>query len=1158
MLLQFDRIVGHKAFRFGAAAVLVYSLLGFLLLPYVIEQYLPDYARETLQRQASIGAVRVNPFLFKVEADDVRLREQDGRPIVAFRYLLVDFELSSLFRWAWTFADIRIEGLDLLIEKGLDGRLNLDALAESFPVTEAETPQPEDSGVVRLLLSQVACIDCILTYSDRSGKEPAHFTLRPFDLRFNNVATLPERHGTYALSAELPGGGNLYHQGEVSLRPFVAQGDWSIQGFRPASLWAFLRDKLRLAEPQGTLVFQAGYRFAIANGKLQLDVQRLHLHVAGLDVREPGAQVPLLALETFDLMNGSFDLDKHSLSLPQIVLRNGHVSAALAEDGTVNWQKLVVANGMPAMKPPTKPAQPAAPWRIQLGATQVENIAVQVVDRSRATPLAVDIGQLGASLKTDITLGADTTAVAVNGIALRLARLALNAVGEPAPLATLGEVALDAGSVDTAKREVRIGQMSLRGGMTRIDRDAQGDARLFTAFAGSRDGGAATNNASAATDTSAWRYRLDTVQLDGYRVGFSDQRLQPVLAYDLEDITATLKNFSNDAQTPVDFQAGLRVAQGGALSATGRFAADGSSAQAQVTLERIALGPLRPLLARHALLDLKAGDVSAVTDLDYTSGESGSVVRATGTASVADLLINEEIGGDRFIAWKTLTADGIEYASEPGRLTIKEMRLSAPSAKVQIFEDRSVNLGKVFEKGASPDAKVKPERAPAQQEPAAEKPAPVTEKSDATTQTFPVTVARIRVEKGIVDYSDQSLVLPFAAKIRDVHGAVTGIASDPASRARLDLEGRVEEFGSAKVSGALSPFAPKQFTDIRMHFRNIDMPPFSPYSATFAGRKIASGKLSLDLEYKINDSVLAGDNKILLERFTLGEPIDSPDALDLPLDLAVALLTDAQGRIDVAVPVTGDMNSPKFSLSGVIGQAVVRMLTKIVTAPFSALGNLLGGAGGEQANAIAFEPGSVRLLPPQQEKLVQLGKALRERPQLKVVVGGRYDPEQDGSALRSERVRRELAAALDIQIAPEEDPGPVAFDDAQTQRALEKLLETRAGDKAMDEFQVQYEQQAGQAVTRVNPMLALVGQESPDHAFYAALFAHLVEIHPLAEADLQALAQRRADTVAQALVTDAGVDKLRVGAGAIEATGSNRDNLIDTQLALDVQQPTSK
>ncbi|HEY9197900.1 MAG TPA: DUF748 domain-containing protein [Gammaproteobacteria bacterium] len=1154
------RIAGNRAFRSGAIALVLYALAGFLLLPYLVEHYVPKYARDTLQRQASVAAVRFNPFLFKLEADDFRLQESDGQPIAAVRRLLIDFELSSLFRWAWTFADIRLDGLDMNIVHGADGRLNLVELARSFPTSEK--PRQPDAEPVRMLLSHIAVVNSAVIYSDLADGEAASTTLKPVNFELEDVTTLPERDGAFALSAELPDNGSVYVQGVTRLRPFTVTGDISIQGFRPAAVWKFLTDKLRLAEPQGEFVFQSAYRFALMQNGAQLELKKMQLHVAGLDVREPDAQTPLLALKTLEVKNGQFDLAKRELTLPHIGLHAGQIGMAIAKDGTVNWQTLAVRKSAAVAHSADGAAQTAAqddkPWHIRLGAVDVGDVAVQATDRSRATPLALDVGQLTARLDADIAAGGPASAVSVNAAAIDLARLSLKPLGEAEPLATLAQIKLEQGRVDTAARSIGIGRILLRDGATRIERDEQGNARLFEALADARPGKIQSMDKSG----PAWRFKLDTLQLEALRVALVDLSLEPALQYDLEDITATLTKVSNDPQTPVGFETGWRYAQGGSFGAKGSFLTDGTRLDARMSSRQVALEPLRALLARHAALDLRQGNVSAEIDLEYRQegreGKDEPSLRATGTAHIDDLLIHEEITGDRFLAWQTLTADGIAYASGsgPAQLSIKDMRLVAPRAKVEIFEDRSVNLGKVFDKKAAAtkeslkdaaDSSSSRRRSESQRIDAAE----------TSSDPVQVKVARVRVEKGIVFYSDHSLVLPFAAQIRDFQGTATGISSARDSRARLEFEGRVEDYGSAKVSGALSPFSPKHFTDIRTTFRNIAMPPLSPYSATFAGRKIAEGKLSLDLEYKIDDGALAGDNKILLEQFTLGERVDSPDALDLPLDLAVALLTDSRGRIDVAVPVSGDMNKPTFSLGGVIGQAVVRMLTRIVTAPFSALGNLFGG-GDKQANAIAFDPGSDRLTPPQQEKLAKVGKALHERPQLKVMVGGRYDPKRDGAALRAVRVRRELAAELDIKLAPDEAPGPVAFEQAQTQRALENLLEARAGGKAIDEFQGRFEQRAGKPVERVNPVLALIGQESPDHAFYEALFEHLVEIHPLAEADLHALAQRRSESVVQALVDAGGIDRQRVGAAEIASAEKNRDNAVETVLSLDVYQPSSK
>lgn len=1128
------RLARSRAARIAVSIVAVYALLGFLLLPYLLERHIPTYAREQLARQAEVADVRFNPFLLRLEADGFRLREADGRPLIAARHLAVDFQLSSLLRWAWTFADVHADGLELHIVSAADGRLNLRALADSFPA--GDEPPRADARTVRLLLSRIAVRDGAVTYTDLAVGPSASATLRPVNLELENVSTLPERDGAYAFNAEFPGGGSLYLQGTTRIKPFSTDGILSIQGVRPAAYWPLLEEHLRLAEPRGELVLQADYRFVSEHTGPRFALDKLVAHLAGLDVREPDAAAPLLALEAVELEGGQLDVAERRFAVQQLTLRSGQVSARVAKDGRTDWQNLLTAPAAPAARKPATPRKPAAPWQVRLADVMLDGIAVHAQDHSRGTPLQLDADRLGARLAFDIHTGT-ATRVDANAATIDVQRLRLKPLDADAPLATLERVELAQGRLDSAERRIAIGRLALRGGATRIERDAQGRLNLVELRAAPAQTAA---RAKPAAGASAWRFTLDTLQLDALRATVVDHGVKPALRYDLADIGATVSALGNDARKPASFTASLRVEQGGTLTAKGGFKADGSAANAQLEMERFALEPLRGLLARHAALDLKQGNASAKLGVDYAKTADAPVLRANGSAHIDDLRIDEESTGDRFLSWQTLRADAIafESAAGPARLSVKEMRLVAPRAKVEIFEDRSVNLGKVFEKKSAPA----PQSAPAR-----------TSTQTQGQESMQVAIARVRVENGRVFYSDRSLVLPFAAQIREFHGSATGIASARDSRTRLEFEGRVEDYGSAKVSGALSPFEPKRFTDIRTQFRNIDMPTLSPYSATFAGRKIAAGKLSLDLEYKIEDGVLAGDNDILLERFTLGERVASPDALDLPLDLAVALLTDSRGRIDIAIPVRGNMNKPQFSLGGVIGEAVTRMLTRIVTAPFSALGKLLGGKD-EASNRIAFEPGSTRLTPPQQEKLVNVAKALRDRPQLKLTVDGRYAAELDGRALRAERVRRALAAALDIELAADETPGPVAFDQADTQRALEELLEAQAGAAALDEFQAAYEKRTGKTADRVNPVLGLIGQASADHAFYEALYERLVQIQPLDEAALQALARQRAQAVAAALSGADGIAAERIAVGAPAAAQANRDRMVETQLSLEVYQ----
>jgi len=753
------------------------------------------------------------------------------------------------------------------------------------------------------------------------------------------------------------------------------------------------------------------------------------------------------------------------------------------------------------------------------------------IDRSRAMPLALDVGKVAIEAKALLALGAATT-VSSDALRINLSKVTFTPPGAATPLLALDSATLEGDSIDTGKRVARLKEIVLRGGGSRLVRDATGKIELLDALAPASRGAARKALEEAAKAAQAegapWQFHLDALKLEDFGLAVADESFTPALRYDLADVSATLQNLSNDPQTPVDFDAALRVAQGGSAAAAGRFAGDGSSADARVKISRVNLVPLQPALAPYATLVLKSGALSAEATLRYENKKSGAALRAKGTLGIAGLDIDEAQGGERFLGWKSLAATGIRFSLAPDRLSVAEVRLVEPQAKITIFKDRSVNLATVLRKQV-----------------------PASPAAPAQANAFPVSVERVRLENGTVDFADQSLALPFAAHVRELGGVIAGISSDPASRAELELEGRVDEQGLARAKGALSPFAPTRFMDLRVVFRNVEMTPLSPYSATFAGRKIASGRVSLDLEYKIKDGKLEGENKALLDKFTLGERVESPTALHLPLDLAIALLTDADGKIDVAVPVRGDVNNPKFSYGHLIWQAIVTVIKNIVTAPFRALGALLGG-GAQQLDAVAFDAGSDRLLPTELDKLKKVAEALQKRPQLKVIVDGRYNTSVDGAALRSDKVRRELAAAQDVKLEPGEMPGPPAFDNAKTQRALEKLLTARSGERAVADFQAEFEKRTGREAKRVNPALAFFGKGSSDREFYEAMYKRLVELHPLAPDELEALGQRRADAVAQALVKDAHIEPARVGLGKTEATGEAQHDTIETKLRLDV------
>ena len=125
---RLKRILRSKRFLIPVGLLLAYTLAGFFLVPYLVRHYVPRVLDEALHRPAVIGEVRFNPFVYTFEANDFSLTEPDGTPIAGFKRLFLDFELKSLFNWAWTFRTVTVEAPTVNAVVAPDGVLNLARL----------------------------------------------------------------------------------------------------------------------------------------------------------------------------------------------------------------------------------------------------------------------------------------------------------------------------------------------------------------------------------------------------------------------------------------------------------------------------------------------------------------------------------------------------------------------------------------------------------------------------------------------------------------------------------------------------------------------------------------------------------------------------------------------------------------------------------------------------------------------------------------------------------------------------------------------------------------------------------------------------------------------------------------------------------------------
>lgn len=422
--------------------------------------------------------------------------------------------------------------------------------------------------------------------------------------------------------------------------------------------------------------------------------------------------------------------------------------------------------------------------------------------------------------------------------------------------------------------------------------------------------------------------------------------------------------------------------------------------------------------------------------------------------------------------------------------------------------------------------------------------------------SFRVDIDRIRVTGGKLDFSDLSLKLPFGTRIHDLKGAVNGISSRPGGVAELELDGQVDEYGLARAVGQVNLFAPTDFMDIKTVFRNVEMANLTPYTATFAGYKIKSGKLSLDLEYKIKQRQLAGENQVIIDRLTLGERLEGPDIKHLPLELAIAILEDSDGRIDLGLPVSGSLDDPEFSYGRIVRKAIGNVLTKIVTAPFRALASLFGG-NSEKLEQVLFEAGDPGLTPPEKEKFKQIAQVLEKRPRLALTVHGVWSAELDRPVMKERQLRRAVAEKMGVKLAADEDPGPISTSNPKAQAALEGLYAQRMGEAEWKTLQGNWlkanpdkkqESGAGKMWSRLKGVFkrdeplaeadraALHGRD-----LHALLFERLLAKETVDDAALQQLAQRRTQAIVAGLVA-AGGPAARIHTGSSSAfQGEGRD-----------------
>ncbi len=584
--------------------------------------------------------------------------------------------------------------------------------------------------------------------------------------------------------------------------------------------------------------------------------------------------------------------------------------------------------------------------------------------------------------------------------------------------------------------------------------------------------------------SAPWQVRLDSLALTGGSVHLTDHLVQPAAKVDVRDIRVALSPVTNDSTTPVGIDASAAMGKRSSLSVTGQATQFPFATDLDVSLRDLDLKLGQPYVRAKVPAQLTSGSLSVRGKAKLRKTRPNMVF--DGGATVARFELQDSVG-DSLLAFRGLKVTGIHLTSAPDLLRIKQIAIDSPFARIAVSRERTLNLTTL-----------------------------VPQTTD--TSTHPYEIQEVAFTGGTIDFSDESLILPFRARIDSTWGFIRDVASFGGTAGTLELEGKVEPYGLSRANGTIRLTDPFAATDIRADFRNVDMTTLTPYSAQFAGYSIKDGKLDLDLEYHIKDRQLQASHKIVATNLTLGPAVEGGESPGFLIKLAISLLKDKEGRIKLDVPVEGTVDSPEFSYRGIVWHAIKSVLGKIATAPFRFLGKLLG-IGGDDVELVDFDPGRVDVIAPEKEKLDSLSAELGRKPELTLSVEGRYDSISDVAALREASLQRQIAGRRDSL------SGKAQSDTSTTMLAqiMESLYEGKFGRPARDSLEAGFKA-AWAADT------AHASKKFDPSGYQAELRARLLAAQPVGAGDLEQLGRDRASAIVAALLSGGLVDSTRVKA----------------------------
>lgn len=1079
-----------------AAALLLLAALSAWLVPKAVHHVLTHNVAELLGRRVEVGEIRFNPLTLALSAQNLAIDEPESKPLLAIGEIDLRVAWRSIVLFAPILDRIHIDKPQVTLVRRDATHFNFSDIVERLQKMSAEqpgNPESESKGLPRFSLNNLLLTGGSISLDDHvTGRKQAIADLK---LGIPFISTL-----SYATRIDVQPEVRMLINGSPfdltgTALPFdtvpTSTLDVALDGLaldKWADFWPMplpVRLKSALLDSRLKVLFEQPQ-----NAAPRIRVQG-DLGLRQLDVTESSG-APLLAWDSLKFQGLSADLSARTISIGTVTLEKPQVEAH-RDAQQLNWQRVAagfskLGSSAPAAPNPTGTKPPEAQTATQ--ETEAAKPGPAGAEPPEASPAVQEAGTTGEA--------SAEKASAAPGVQPSTASTATAPAQPPTAPDTPAPAKPDASawkvSIDTVKLEA--GEVHLRDDPVGLDYPLKGlSAEIqHIALPQSADQPMLVQlNMDNPSDGSSLRIQAPVIlqplsvkaQVRLHQFGLAPlaaavhhfapmtiQKGQLSLEGNVEvagtavqarDVTLGLAQFAarDDSVKPgVDLSVGsltLRadrlaldaeptnfslqadgIQKAGTLALKGSLTAQPLTLKTSVDLAKFNAASLAPYIASSLNATVRSLSVGARGNAEFALAREGKPMQADwrGAVQVNDLDLQDRVNKAPFLNWKHLGLSNMHVAMGGAKLQLGlgDILLDDFYGNILLNSSAHLNVADVLV-GEGKAAGSITQDTQTRRAHAAGKEQPQARPAGAGPD---ISIHSVKLKRGRMTFNDHFVRPNYRAELSSIDGTLTAVSSAKPTPAKVSVAGRVYRTAPFSVSGTVQPFSRYLALDLKASAKGVDLPRFTTYSSKYVGYAIERGKLSVDLQYQIKDRALQATNKVLLNQLTFGKPSGSADAVKLPVLLAVALLKDSSGNIDINLPISGSLDDPQFSVGGIIVQVIVNTLTKAVTAPFKLLASAFGS--GADLSHIDFAPGSAGLDDKAKSSITTLVKALSDRPALKMDITGRADPQADEAGLRQAWLDGQIRA-LKARAAggKKSEAADIPLTDADRTKYLEKV-----------------------------------------------------------------------------------------------------------------------